>query len=151
MIVQTAAAGLRILSVPVRVNPPARESRLIRSIVGYVARPLATLCRIYFHYRPFRVFAALAALPLAAGIFLTARWVYLNWHEYPITGRLHIPSLIVAVLNQAVGAALLLAGVPAELQATNRRLLEELRYMLRRSELLDSGAGRRERHGRDQA
>lgn len=139
-IVQAAACGLRIVSVPVGVNPPLRESRLIRSTAGYVARSLATLARIYFLYRPFAVFASLAALPLAAGVFLTGRWLYLNWFEYPVTGRLHIPSLIVAVLNLALGAALLLAGVLAELQATNRRLLEEIRYRLRKQEF--GGGGR---------
>lgn len=133
-IVQAAACGMRVVSVPVRVNPPLRESRLIRSTARYVMRSLATLGRIYFLYRPFRVFAALAAAPLAAGVFLTGRWLYLNWYEYPVTGRLHIPSLIVAVLNLALGSGLLLAGVLAELQATNRRLLEEVRYMLRKRE-----------------
>lgn len=131
-IVQMATCGMRIVSVPVRVNPPTRESRLIRSVARYVFRSLVTLVRIYFLYRPFRVFAVLATPPLLAGIFLTGRWLYLNWYEYPITGRLHIPSLIVAVLNLALGAGLLLAGVLAELQATNRRLLEELRYLARK-------------------
>jgi len=133
-IVQAAACGMRIVSVPVRVNPPLRESRLIRSTARYVVRSLATLVRVYFLYRPFLVFALLAAAPLAAGVFLTGRWLWLNWYEYPVTGRLHIPSLIVAVLNLALGAGLLLAGVMAELQATNRRLMEEVRYLLRKRE-----------------
>lgn len=139
-IVQAATCGMRIVSVPVRVNPPLRASRLIRSTAGYVARSLATLCRFYFLYRPFRVFAALAVLPLTAGALLTGRWLYLNWYEYPVTGRLHIPSLIVAVLNLALGAALLLAGVLAELQAANRRLLEEIRYMERKRAFAGRGS-----------
>lgn len=47
-IVQAATCRMRILSVPVRVNPPLRESRLIRSTARYVLLSLATLCRIYF-------------------------------------------------------------------------------------------------------
>jgi len=149
-IVQAATCGMRILSVPVRVNPPLRGSRLVRSTAGYVARSLATLCRIYFLYRPFHVFAGLAVLPLTAGAFLTGRWLYLNWYEYPATGRLHIPSLIVAVLNLALGAGLLLAGILAELQAVNRRLLEEVRY-LERKRALSGGEGSTDQasgHGR---
>lgn len=134
-IVQAATSGMRIVSVPVGVNPPLRESRLIRSTLRYVLVSLATLARIYFLYRPFRVFAALALPPLVLGGFLTGRWLYLNWYEYPLTGRLHIPSLIVAVLNLALGAGLLLSGVLAELLAANRRLLEEIRYLLRKTNL----------------
>jgi glycosyltransferase involved in cell wall biosynthesis len=150
-IVQAATCGMRIVSVPVRVNPPLRESRLIRSTARYVLRSLATLCRVYYLYRPFRVFAVLAAPPLAAGIFLTGRWLYLNWYEYPITGRLHIPSLIVAVLNLALGAGLLLAGVMAELQATNRRLLEEVRYMVRKRQFAGGRAAEPQPSARRQA
>jgi hypothetical protein len=72
--------------------------------------------------------------PLLAGSFLTVRWLILNWFEYHVTGRLHIPSLIVAVLLLAVGVALLLTGLLADLLASNRRLLEEMRYNQRRQQ-----------------
>lgn len=127
-IIQASASSARIASVPIRVNGKLRESRLMKSIPQYIRISLLTLLRIYLLYRPLRVFVGLSVLPLLSGAFLTARWLALNWFEYQITGRLHIPSLIVAVLLLGVGVALLLAGVLADLLAANRRILEEIRY-----------------------
>lgn len=116
------------LSVPIRVNGRLPESRLMRSTAAYVRASLVTMMRIHFLYRQFRVFARLSVLPLASGNALRVRWLILNGFVHPITGRLQIPSLIVAVLLLAIEVALLLAGVLAELLAANRKLLEELRY-----------------------
>lgn len=130
-IIQAAVGGARIRSVPIRVNGALRRSRLVRSIPQYVRASLFTMVRIYILYRPFRVFAGLSLLPLITGSILTFRWLWLNWFEYQITGRLHIPSLIVSVLLLATGIALLLAGILADVLAANRVLLEEIRYSQR--------------------
>jgi len=131
-IIQAAMSGYRIVSVPIRVNGALRESRLVKSIPKYVQASLFTMLRLYFIYRPLIAFAQLSIIPLVSGAFLTGRWLMLNWFEYQITGRLHIPSLIVAVMLLTTGLALLLAGVLADLLAANRMLLEEIRYNQRR-------------------
>lgn len=130
-IVQASQNGFRIKSVPIRVNGDLRESRLVKSIPRYIAASLLTVLRIYLLYKPLKAFSIVALVPLMIGVFLTSRWLYLNWFEFQITGRLHIPSLIVSVLFLAVGSALLLAGVLADLISANRRLLEEIRFDLR--------------------
>lgn len=127
-IIQASQSGARILSVPIRVNGKLRESRLMRSIPQYIRASLITMFRIYILYRPFRVFTFLSVLPLASGSILTVRWLLLNWFEYAVTGRTHLPSLVIAVLLLGIGVALLLAGILADILAANRRLLEELRY-----------------------
>lgn len=134
-IIQAAQSGLRIISLPIRVNPDLRPSRLVKSISSYIFRSVSTIIGIFLIYRPRHFFFLCGAFPLGAGIVLMARWLYLNIYDFPITGRLHIPSLVVAAILVLLGSQLWLLGVLAELLATNRRILEDIRFNLRRQEL----------------
>ena len=46
-IIQAKAKGLRILSVPVRVNPQTRKSRLVKSIFSYIKKSAFTILRMF--------------------------------------------------------------------------------------------------------
>jgi len=133
-ILQAGEAGLKVVSVPVRVNPVApRPSRLFRSNFGYVLRSLASMARIVTLYNPLRIFLMLGAAPVALGVLLLLRfgWFY-------VTGSSpagHVQSLILAVILIVIGALVWLAGILADLIAVNRRLLEETVERQRRQSL----------------
>jgi hypothetical protein len=59
------------------------------------------------------------------------RFLALYLHD---EGQGHIQSLILASILAGVGFQTLLAAVIAELLATNRKLLEDIRYSAKRSE-----------------
>ena len=124
-ILQAGEAGLKVVSVPVRVNPEARRpSRLFRSNTGYVVRSLASIARIVTLYNPLRIFLLLGSIPVGLGSALLLRFLW-----FYVTGNSpagHIQSLILAVILVVIGALVWLAGVIADLIAVNRRLLEEL-------------------------
>jgi glycosyltransferase involved in cell wall biosynthesis len=133
-ILQAGEAGLKIVSVPIRVNSvAARPSRLFRSTSSYVLRSLASMARIVTLYNPLRIFLMLGAVPVGLGTALLVRflWFYLTGNS-PAG---HVQSLILAVILIVIGALVWLAGVLADLIAVNRRLLEEVVERQRRQSL----------------
>ncbi len=122
-IIQAGQKGMRIESVPIRTNGDLRPSRLIKSIPRYIARSVATICRIFVTYRPLRLFFPLAAAIFAAGLALGVRYLYLRFIGQ---GAGHIQSVILAAALMGTGTFVFLAGVIADLISTNRKLLEQI-------------------------
>jgi hypothetical protein len=128
-LIQAGRDNLRVESVPVRVNPPTRRSRLARSSLHYVARSAAAIVSAYIAYRPVRLFGALAAAFLLPAVILAGRYGVFMLQG---AGKGHVQSVIVASALGACGVFMLAIGAVAHLLSVNRRLLEELRYMQRR-------------------
>ena len=129
-LLQAGSKNLKILSVPIQVNPPVRASRLIGSTIGYVARSAATILRAYVAYAPMRALALTSALILAPGVFLVGRFFY---HYVASTGQSgYTQSLVIGVGLAVIAAIVLLFGVLADLTRVNRMLLEDVLYELRR-------------------
>jgi glycosyltransferase involved in cell wall biosynthesis len=124
-LIQAGAKGLRVVSVPVRTNPPLRESRLIPSTARYVLLSGANILRITALYKPLKVFSAAAGLFLVAGLALLARFLWFYFFS-PVRGG-HVQSLIVAAVLIVVGAQTFLIALLADLVSINRELLEDLR------------------------
>jgi glycosyltransferase involved in cell wall biosynthesis len=123
-ILQAGEAGLKVVSVPVRVNPEVRRpSRLFASTTGYVLRSLESIARIVILYNPLRIFLRIGAVPVLVGLALLARFLYFYATGQSPAG--HVQSLIVAVILIVVGVQVWVVGIVADLIAVNRRLLEE--------------------------
>jgi len=123
-ILQAGEAGLKVVSVPIRVHPePRRTSRLFGSNLGYVLRSLESIARIVVLYNPLRIFLRAGAVPILVGLALLVRFLYFYVSGQSPSG--HIQSLIVSVILTVVGALIWVVGVVADLIAVNRRLLEE--------------------------
>lgn len=134
-IIQAGRKGIPITSVPVRTNPYLRPSRLISSIPRYIWRSILTIIRIFAIYKPSRFFALIALIPLIPAALMIARFgVFYLMGE----GGGHIQSLVLSAGLLAVAAVIGLGGMLAELIATNRRLLEEIRLRVFRQELGDA-------------
>ncbi len=130
-IIQLGLRRARIASVPIRVNPVSRPSRLFRSVPEFVLRQALTIVRILVIYRPFEVFAWPGALLVLLGLVPGVRFLVL----YATTGgQGHVQSLILCAILLFVGSLLLLTGTLASVIAANRILLEDVRVRLRRLE-----------------
>jgi len=74
-IIQAGRLNEPVVSVPVRVNPATRESRLIKSMLGYVTRSAVTIVRIFILYRPLQFFTTLAVLMALPGVLAFLRFL----------------------------------------------------------------------------
>jgi glycosyltransferase involved in cell wall biosynthesis len=127
-IIQAGQRHMVVRSVPIRVNPDLRPSRLIKSIPSYIARSIVTIVRIFVIYRPTRFFGAIALLLFGVGFLIGLRFMV-----YYATGNGtgHVQSLILAGVLLTIGFQTFLVAVLADLLAANRKLLEDLRFMLK--------------------
>ena len=109
-LIQAGRGGFRVLSTPVRVNPATRPSRLVKSNASYVARSIVAMGRAFLTYKPFYLFAVLAAgclvLSVAAIIFGVE---------------------LLAVATATLAGVCVVGGVLANQIAANRRLIEDMR------------------------
>jgi len=130
-IIQAGQMGMAVESVPVRTNPQTRPSRLIRSLPRYLERAIMTIVRILMTYRSLSFFALPGAISFGLGSVLGGRFLY-----YYLTGdgSGHIQSVILAALLLGSGFFLVITGLVADLISVNRKLLEDLRWRLRKLE-----------------
>jgi len=128
-IIQAGQKNMAITSIPIRVNEDMRPSRLVKSIPSYIIRSIVTIVRIFIIYRPFRFFCSIGVVLLGAGILIGGRfiWFYINGH-----GAGHIQSLILTSVLIGMGFQTLLIAVVADLLSANRKLLEDVRYSIKR-------------------
>jgi hypothetical protein len=131
-IIQAGRKGVAITSVPVRVNPVTRPSRLIRSTPAYVFRSILTILRIFVLYKPFRFFVLLGTIILLPGLALGVRFL-VAYSEGQ--GEGHVQSLILAAILIVTAVIIYVAGIITDLVAANRVLLEDVRMRLLRAEI----------------
>ena len=131
-IIQAGKKRMAITHVEVATNPRTRESRLFGSIFSYIKRSSATIARIYAMYEPLKVFTYIGLTLFGAGFLLGLRLVYFYFQFE--AGR-HIPSAIAAALLMILGFMVLVIGLLADLNAGNRKLLEDVLYRVRSLEL----------------
>jgi glycosyltransferase involved in cell wall biosynthesis len=121
-IIQAGHKRLRIASVPIVTNPKTRESRLFKNIFEHMAKSAKAIIRSYLMFRPNVLFTTLGVLFLVAALIPFIRFLVL-WAAG--NGAGHIQSLIFGSA-MLVGSLLCMAlAVIADLQRTNRVLLEE--------------------------
>jgi hypothetical protein len=135
-IIQAGRLNEPVTSVPVRVNPATRESRLIKSMLSYVIRSAVTIVRIFILYRPLQFFTTLAVLMALPGVIAFLR--FLVFYLQGDAGG-HVQSLVIGAGLIAAGAVTMIGGLLADLVAANRILLAEIRSRLLAAELAKSG------------
>ncbi len=131
-LVQLGSEKVKIVSVPIRVNPKLRESRLIRNTPTFIARQSLTLFRMYAVYKAFRMFVLLGILVALPGILGFLRFLYFYFTE---GGSGHIQSLIISAVFIICGLFILIFGIIADLVSSNRKMIEMIMYKLRKLEL----------------
>jgi len=134
-IVQAGWNGIAVESVPIGVNPKTRESRLVKSTSRYIFRSAQAIIRSFALYKPLRFFFLIGAVPFVLGVLGLLRWLVLYLVEDEYTSRL--PSLLGGIGLIVVAAQIWAVAFLADLQAANRRVLEDLRFRTRQIEYGD--------------
>ena len=128
-IVQAGRNRYAITSVPIRTNAELRPSRLFKSMFGYIKRSVVTVIRAFAMYRPLHFFGIIGTIPFSLGIILGIRYLIYLYHD-PMTG--HVPSLILAAILLLMGFQTYVIGFLADIQAGNRKILEDIQYTHRK-------------------
>lgn len=131
-LLQAGAKGLKVVSVPVRVNPQLRKSKLVKNIFSYVVKSMKTTLRMFIVYRPFRFFITFSLISALLGLFLVGRFLY---YYLLGQGNGHIQSLIFAAVFLISAIQLAIVAVIGDLLSINRKLLEDIQTRVRNFEL----------------
>jgi glycosyltransferase involved in cell wall biosynthesis len=134
-VIQAGRKKIPLESVRIGVNPKMRESRLFHSIPNYIRRSFGTIFRLFLVYKPLKTFFTLGVLFLVPGIALGARFLYFFFSG---SGKGHVQSLIFTAILVVSGFLLIVLGILADLTATNRRLLEDIKVRVKRLEYGDA-------------
>lgn len=131
-LLQAAAKGLKVVSVPIRVNSKLRESKLVKNIFDYVFKSMKTTIRMFIVYRPFRFFITLSGVFGLVGVGLVLRFLYF----YVLgSGNGHIQSLIFAAVFLITSVQLGIIAVIGDLLSINRKLMEDVQTRIKKLEL----------------
>jgi glycosyltransferase involved in cell wall biosynthesis len=131
-LIQAGASRISVVFVPIKTNPQTRPSRLMKNIPHYLTNSSVTILRAYTMYRPLRVFIATGLVLSFLGIAWGLRFLYFLLIGQ---GAGHIQSVILSAILIIVGFQVLVMGLLADLIGSNRKILEETLYRLRKLEV----------------
>ncbi len=131
-LIQAGAAGMRVASVDVRVNPKTRDSRLFKSVPEYLRKTGGTMLSMFVLYRPGAFFTLLSAPFWAFSLLLGCRYLWLVYVAKLVGTRFFIPTLVLLLLCATIAFLLDVLAVVGTLLAANRRLAEEEVFLLRK-------------------
>lgn len=130
-IVQAGRERMAITSVPVHTNGELRPSRLMQSTWDYIKKSILTILRAYMMYKPLKSFTYLATLPTAIGLAIGFRFLY--FMTVGCSGG-HVQSLILGCTLIIMGFLTFTIGLVADVIASNRKLLQDTQYHVRKLE-----------------
>ncbi|HEY0188628.1 MAG TPA: glycosyltransferase family 2 protein [Cellulomonas sp.] len=122
-IIQAGHKRLSIASVPVTTNAKTRESRLFKNIFHHMAKSGSAIVRSSLMFKPYRIFATLAALFGVLALIPMVRFLVVWLARGDNSGN--IQSLIFAAIMSVAALLSVALGVLSDLQRTNRVLLED--------------------------
>lgn len=128
-IVQAGREKIPMTSVPIRTNPELRESRLFKSIWGYVKKSVLTILRAYMMYKPLKFFSYMALPFITLGLLIGIRFIFYYVNG---AGSGHVQSLILACTMVIVGVLTGMMGLIGDIMAANRKILQDVQYSERR-------------------
>ena len=131
-LLQANAKGLKIASVPIRVNSKLRDSKLVKNIFDYIFKSMKTTIRMFIVYRPFRFFISLATILGILGLAIEIRFLY---YFSLGDGNGHVQSLIFAAVFLISAVQLGIIAILGDLLSINRRLIEDVQTRLKKLEL----------------
>lgn len=130
-IVQAGREKISMMSVPIRTNAELRPSRLFSSMFGYVKKSMLTIIRAFMMYKPLKFFSILGGILFLIGFGIGLRFL---WFVILGDGSGHTQSLILASMMIIIGVMTGIMGLQADIIASNRKLLEDIQYRIRRME-----------------
>lgn len=130
-IIQAGREKMAIISVPIRTNAELRPSRLFHSMGSYIKKSAMTIIRAFMMYMPLKFFGIIGTIPFTFGFLLGVRYLFLLAAD-PHAG--HVQSLILAAILLLIGVQTYVIGLHADIMAANRKMIEEIKYHVKKME-----------------
>lgn len=128
-IIQAGQDKIAMTSVPIKTNPEIRKSRLFKSIGNYIKRSSVTIIRAYMMYKPLKFFCFIGLTIFTIGLLIALRFLVFFVQG---NGAGHVQSILLSVLLLILGFQTVITGLQADLIASNRKLLEDIQYRVRK-------------------
>lgn len=133
-LIQAGKRRMRIVDVPIRARHTPRKSRLAATTAHYVTHAGAAMARAYAMYQPLRLFVAIGTSCLLGAVAIGGRFLVVWFLQGNLPRGAYVQSLILAAILAIIGFQMLALGVVSDLLASNRKLMEESLYRLRRGD-----------------
>ncbi|MBN8883055.1 MAG: glycosyltransferase family 2 protein [Salana multivorans] len=135
-IIQAGNKRLRIESIPVETNAKTRESRLFRNIWHHMAKSAAAIIRSFIMFKPHVIFMTLGIVLGVIGLIPFVRFLIL-W----LLNRegAHVQSLLFGTALLVASLICLALLVIADLQRSNRVMVEDLLERVKKVQYGDVG------------
>ncbi len=130
-IVQAGRERIPMTSVPIRTNGELRPSRLFNSLWGYVKKSMLTIVRAYIMYKPLMAFSILCIPFITVGFAIGVRFLIFMARGESMG---HVQSLILGCTLIIIGFLILVMGLLADTIASNRRILQDVQFHVKRIE-----------------
>ena len=130
-IIQAGVQRMAITSVPIQTNPDLRKSRLFKSMTAYVRRSAVTIVRSFMMYKPLRFFSIIGSVCLLAALAIGIRFLV---SYFTGSGGGQVQSLILLTILSLLGFQSIFLGLQADIIAANRKILEEIKYRVKKIE-----------------
>jgi len=129
-LIQASHKGLVIEQVPVEFRARDGKSRLIPTLATYAFRAGAIIFGTYRDYHPLQFFSFLGGLFILAGLGFGIGVLV----HFSLTGMVspHLPSAVLASLLIIVGLGTVALGIFVHVLNSQRRLIEEILYRLKK-------------------
>lgn len=130
-LIQAEKMRFAVKSVPIKTNEQTRKSRLFKNMFTFLKQSGSTIFRTYAMHEPLKIFLTLAALFFIAGLIPGIRFLIFSFSGRP--GG-HIQSLILSAILLIVSFLLVVIAILSDLISSNRKLIEETLWRIRRME-----------------
>ena len=130
-IIQAGNNKTAMTSVPIRTNPETRPSRLFSSMWRYMKRSSTVITRSFVMYKPLKFFMTIGLVLLLFGAVLGIRFLILMAMG---EGDGHVQSLILTAILVMMGFQTITIGLLGDTISSNRKLLEDVQYRVRKME-----------------
>jgi glycosyltransferase involved in cell wall biosynthesis len=129
-IVQAARKGLRIVEVPCTFRKRVGKSRLITNIFSYARRGGLVILTTYRDYKPLKTFMIVGVLLLVVGLSAGLRVLV----HYLATGMVtpYLPTAVLTGVLLIVGFQVVILALIADMIGSNRKLMEEILYRIKK-------------------
>lgn len=123
-IFQLSFYNIKIISVKINTNKKNRESRLFKNIFSYVFKNFFIILRVFFIYKPLKLFLSLGLLLTIISLFIAYYWLNLFLED----GQIRFPTLIIFSILFLAGLNISLLGIITDILAKKRLLMEKLYF-----------------------
>lgn len=128
-LIQAGRKNLKVVSVPVKVNPFLRPSRLFKNMFSYIKKSLSTIIRSFIIYNSFSFFMTVGLTMTTVATLIGIRFIYYYLNGF---GSGKIQSLILGSSLGLGGLLIIMFGFISDLLTTNRNILENIQYNQRK-------------------